>query len=669
MQNLRVSFVEQRGQPQRQLAYLWVEIRAIMTVIEKEMIANIDNAGKRDNSSLFLLSKTDIERSPGIRSSLAESIPETDPDPWNVLPPFEEVVEGCRTFFTTCFQLGFLPKAIFLERLAVDRKSIGVFFLLSILSVSARFTKCLIDRYGDANKAIDYFIMKASELLPSEIYNPSLERTQAFFLLGVSEWTQGNRTRSALDSHGNCCPKYATLNNYKNVLLISRGQWPESNIFTEKRAIFFPKVQQLQRSLILKLLDVHSGSYRASQDHLYSEHNAAVSFPLTDITALLPSDETDFAYGAIPQQRAALQGIQAALKNPELCSLQSRSPFATLIEAHSHWGEIARRAGRASRNERERADERVKPWERASEYSQVTKTLKEWEEHVPARHRWSLINLRGHKAEFLDLAYLSQTMVVRINNIVIRRIYLEDILESRLGTSSSEYAVPEFWTQMSHELFTNVYNLHEQFDTWFTLRSADEGIPSIVVFGVYICGSLASYLWKWPQLCPQLAEGAEGILNRSLEVLAALMDRLPHVSKWLHALQKIAVPLQARGAIDGHLLQPEKSFAALSTLTQSVEIRQTVPRADQSSTQTTHDSIKTHMPSDRTSSQLNTEFDTHRQAYNNHLHFTPGPIGDDMSRNEYHPRSGEGVGGMSSLDFNSGYSFDEELMRLLQGGM
>ncbi|TVY92902.1 hypothetical protein LAWI1_G001931 [Lachnellula willkommii] len=520
--------------------------------------------------------------------------------------------------------------------------SISVFLLLSILSVSARFTKCLIERYGDASKATNYFIMKASDLLPSEIYNPNLERTQALFLLGISEWTQGNRTRSA---------------------------WPESNICTEKKVILFLKMQQLQRSLILKLQGVHSGFYRAGQDHLYSEHNAAVSFPLTDITALLPSDETDFAYGAIPQQRAALQGTQAALKNPELCALQSRSPFATLIEAHSHWGDIARRAGRANRSERERADEKVKPWERVSEYSRVTKMLKDWEEHIPTRHRWSLINLRGHKAEFLDLAYLSQTMVVRINNIVIRRIYLEDILESRLGTSSSEYAVPEFWTKMSHELFTNVYNLHEQFDTWFKLRSEDEGIPSIVVFGVYICGSLASYLWKWPQLCPQLAEGAEAILNRSLEVLAALMDRLPHVSNWLHALQKIAVPLQARGAMGGHSLQPEKSFAALPTLTQSVEIRQTVPRADQLSTQIAHESIKTHVPGDRTSGQLNTQFDTHCHGYNHHLHSTPGPIGDEMLRNESYPRAGEGIGGMSSLDFNSGYSFDEELMRLLQEGM
>lgn len=73
-----------------------------------------------------------------------------------------------------------------------------MFFLLTILSVSARFTKCLIERYGDATKATDYFINRAGDLIPTEIYRPSLERTQALFLLGISEWTQGNRTRSAV---------------------------------------------------------------------------------------------------------------------------------------------------------------------------------------------------------------------------------------------------------------------------------------------------------------------------------------------------------------------------------------------------------------------------------------------------------------------------------------
>ncbi|KUJ10420.1 uncharacterized protein LY89DRAFT_562387, partial [Mollisia scopiformis] len=445
-----------------------------------------------------------------------------------ILPPFNEVLKGCRIFFTSCFQLGFLPKAIFFESLATNRDSINVFLILGILSVSARFTKCLVNRYGDATKATDYFINRASELLPNEIFKPSVERIQALFLLGVAEWVQGNRTRSAI-----------LMGIAVRMASIQHLHREESYMLPEN-----PTTEDVINSEVAR----RTFWVLESQDHLYSEHNAAVAFPLSDITALLPSDEIDFAYGIIPAKRAALGGTKAAIKCPGLVSLPCRSPFATLIQAHNHWGEIARRAGRASRSKREKADQDIKPWEENSEYSQLTRSLKEWEEKVTPRHRWSLINLRGHKAEGLDLAYLSQVMVVRINNIVIRRIYLEDILQSKLGTSSSEYSMPDFWTQMSHELFTNVYSLHESFDTWFSLRSPDEGIPSIVVFCVYICGSLASYLWKWPQLCPELAEGAEAILNRSLEVLAALVDRLPRVSKWLNALQSLAVPIQNQSA-------------------------------------------------------------------------------------------------------------------------
>lgn len=418
------------------------------------------------------------------------------------------------------------------------------------------------------------------------------------------------------------------------------------------------------------------------QDHLYSEHNAAVAFPLTDITTLLPSDETDFAYGSIPQERAALAGTQAGIKYPHLCSLRSRSPFATLVQAHSHWGDIARRAGRASKSEREKADEKVKPWERASEYSQLTKTLKDWEELVPARHRWSLMNLRGHKAEFLDLAYLSQVMVVRINNIVIRRIYLEDILESKLGTTSSDYDVPEFWTQMSYELFTNVYSLHESFDTWFSLRTDDEGIPSIVVFCVYICGSLASYLWKWPQLCPQLADGAEAILNRSLVVLNALMDRLPHVQKWLHALQKISLPLKSKTATYQHRgceqreeaivapsYPPAASQAPHNLISESGTGRNNRRETSNSNVFTSKVSAaNAHDPSRLAQVHVHTHYRGRDQDNNGVFPFDSAL--DDMQWSmTSDSRHVEGLGGIGSLDLNSGYNFDEELMRLLQEGM
>lgn len=91
-----------------------------------------------------------------------------------------------------------MPKALFLERLTKDRRSVSAFLLLSILSISARFTHSLIRRYGADGKAGEHFMRCAGKLVPEEMYEPSLERAQAFFLLGIAEWGRGARHRSSV---------------------------------------------------------------------------------------------------------------------------------------------------------------------------------------------------------------------------------------------------------------------------------------------------------------------------------------------------------------------------------------------------------------------------------------------------------------------------------------
>jgi hypothetical protein len=73
---------------------------------------------------------------------------------WDLLPPHEEVVEACKVFMNCHFQLGFLPKLLFLDRLEKDAASVNVFLLLCILGVSALFTTSLVSRYdGHAKPA------------------------------------------------------------------------------------------------------------------------------------------------------------------------------------------------------------------------------------------------------------------------------------------------------------------------------------------------------------------------------------------------------------------------------------------------------------------------------------------------------------------------------------
>jgi hypothetical protein len=95
--------------------------------------------------------------------------------------------------------VGFIPKALFLERLARDRRSVSVFLLLSVLRISARFTPSLI-RHGADGKAGEHFMKCAGQLVSYEMYEPTLDRAQAFFLLGIAEWGRGAKNQSSVST-------------------------------------------------------------------------------------------------------------------------------------------------------------------------------------------------------------------------------------------------------------------------------------------------------------------------------------------------------------------------------------------------------------------------------------------------------------------------------------
>ncbi|KAJ0373906.1 hypothetical protein COL26b_007944 [Colletotrichum chrysophilum] len=109
-------------------------------------------------------------------------------------------------------------------------------------------------------------------------------------------------------------------------------------------------------------------------------------------------------------------------------------------------------------------------------------------------------------------------MVLRLSNIVIRRIYIDQII--RTLSSTTEDALPqegqapnEFWRGMSHDLFANVVELHEQVEAYFSL-------------------------------CPHIAPSeAEGMAMGSLKVLGELHEAWPTSGRWRKGLQQIASPL------------------------------------------------------------------------------------------------------------------------------
>lgn len=154
----------------------------------------------------------------------------------------------------------------------------------------------------------------------------------------------------------------------------------------------------------------------ADQANLQAGINAPAAFCLTDITALLPSEEHDFAFGVNPSKRAALVGTRAEIISPELASLPERSLFATLIQTHSLWRQVASQAcqweidlpsnpnGTSTSLRGQSGDGNSIPvWSVESEYTRLASALEKFEMELPPKHRWSLQNLRGYRAESLDL--------------------------------------------------------------------------------------------------------------------------------------------------------------------------------------------------------------------------------------------------------------------------
>ncbi|KAH6888023.1 fungal-specific transcription factor domain-containing protein, partial [Thelonectria olida] len=465
----------------------------------------------------------------------------------NILPPTDEVVEGCRVFVTTYFQLGFIPKATFLDNLRTNPGSVSRFLLACILSISARFTKTLVRRYGSARKATDHFLQVARSMVPTEMYNPSLERIQAFFLLAISQWGNDDRDRSSMDM-GVAVRMAALLKLHCEESYALPPNCPADRVVrSESARRVFWMIQ--------------------SQENLHSGYKTPAPFPLEDITTLLPCDERDFAFGHIPNERAAEAGTPPALANPELVNSPNRCLFATLIQAHGLWGRVARKACR-----NDNAINKVPPWSLDSELQTTIIELGRWEGLLPEEHTFSVWNLSAWKHQSLHLAYLSVTMVLRLTHIVARRVYLHDMLatltneqldqslESTTPTmananenfSSTSHPTPAstpcgtlgtapqyFWEKTSEELFDNVSKLHDQINEYFKIKSSDEGFPQILVFCVYMCGSLSSFLWRYPTLCPRFGSRGNGemMARRCLEVLSALHAAWPTSSNWQKGLQ------------------------------------------------------------------------------------------------------------------------------------
>ncbi|KAK3311396.1 uncharacterized protein B0T15DRAFT_548868 [Chaetomium strumarium] len=430
-------------------------------------------------------------------------------DVWDLLPPLPEVIEAVNRFTRHYFQLGFIPKDQFLERLRTQHRSVSVFFLLGILSISARLTPALVRRYGSAVGASETFMARSSALAQNEVYQePSLERCQAFYLLSVAQQGSGMKHRSSINMA--IAMRMATL------MQLHRE---ETYMLPNPTSDLIIRAESARRTLWM----LHS------QDNLHSGPRAPVLLSASDITALLPCNESEYLNAREPKSRAALQDTPPALERPALVADEERSLFAALIQAHHYWGVISRRAINKNKSSR--------PWEPDSEYAQMEKRLARWEAGLPNDYRWSSLLFKAYQQEGQDLAYLGVAMTVRLCNIVIRKAYLHEMISDDKSNADRT----AFWLDMARQLFWNVNLLYEQIEAHYTDKPPDDGPGTqMTVFCVYSCGFLACYLCKFPHMCPNpaITRNAPIMVQRILNILAESRSIWPLASRWYDHLQR-----------------------------------------------------------------------------------------------------------------------------------
>jgi hypothetical protein len=173
---------------------------------------------------------------------------------WELLPPVADRVEAAKMFTTRFFQLGFIPKQRFIQQIAADDRSLSVFLLLSMLSVSARYVPSLRQRYGDSQKAVNEFIDRASRVALAELYKepPTLEACQAFYLLACAQQGSGLRNKSSVNMA--IAIRMATLMRlHREDIYDSAGDDTEKIIRAEsaRRTLVSPITIRIGRPLVL----------------------------------------------------------------------------------------------------------------------------------------------------------------------------------------------------------------------------------------------------------------------------------------------------------------------------------------------------------------------------------------------------------------------------------
>ncbi|GAA6014133.1 hypothetical protein JCM10207_006107 [Rhodosporidiobolus poonsookiae] len=441
-----------------------------------------------------------------------------------VLPPLPLLVEACENYFHGYFQLGFLHRPSFLHKLANDPAALSPFLLLSILAISARFTDSLVRRHGgEPGRASEVYAERALKMVLNEITEPSLERVQALYMLGIYDFGNGQAFRSK--AFQNLARQMA------EILKLQEDDPSLSEVENEVR----------RRTWWFLTMDANLLNAVGSRVGAFD--------PLT-VPIPLPSQENDFAFGIKSRVPQYFPGATSAIAQEHPPVQGEVSLLGALLGCIAIFGRTARAISTSGPSLPSDPSLSLAPWNPASFFASTSADLAAWADSLSPVQQWGTQTLLAYRTQHLDLGFMCIWADFHAIRILLRRAYLPHLIRalapeglskgagSRAGSEDGEQPPngDEYWRAMAHELVESAWGLVELQEEVARVRPTARGITPHLAFCTFLAGTILNYLRVCPWLSPSRAAGAPLKLASTLCTLQHIASLWPIAQRWHRSL-------------------------------------------------------------------------------------------------------------------------------------
>ncbi|BGP14763.1 hypothetical protein JCM10213v2_002715 [Rhodosporidiobolus nylandii] len=454
-----------------------------------------------------------------------------------MLPPLPLLIEGCEAFFSTYFQLGFLHRPTFLNKLSTAPQSIPPFLLLAMLAVSARFADGLVKHHGGApTRASEIYAERAMGMVLNEVMEPTLERVQALYLLGIRDFANGQAFRSKI---------------FQNMA----RQMAEVLRLHEEVAELGAIENEIRRRMWWFLtMDANLLNFGGSTSSAFDPLNVPV---------LLPSQEADFTFGVPSRAVQYFPGatFAAAQAHPPVAG--EVSLLGALLGIIAIFGGTARAIASPEFSSPAKRATIQGPWEAQSLYATTRTALAAWTASLSPVQHWSQQTLLAYRSQGLDIGFACIWIDYHAIQILLRRAYLPEMIRA-LAPGSGENAMhpdatvanlPDglvvYFARMADELVEHAGKLVELQEQVAALRPSARGATPHIAFCTYLAGTILNYSRICPWLSPLRSHEAPAKIASALSMLQHISGIWPIARRWHEELYSNIVSNPTPASMDG----------------------------------------------------------------------------------------------------------------------